>query len=332
MPYHRGKELAAGYADARRNGYGFVASNVTHPDIASGLVAGAAAADTDLIAQVKRDTAEYFGAGDVEAGLRILTNQLQQLAADVPIGVFLNVDHVDRSDTELIDAAIDTGCPSSIMIDASEDPLEENVEYTRQVVDRINDTDEDMLVEAELGTIAGEESGEITEEALYTKPAEAVRFVEQTGCDLLAVSIGTEHGVAAGHDLDLRVDLAADIGERLSDAGHEIPLVVHGSSGLTAAQVSKLMETDVCKLNTNTRYQYEFARIACDFYHEHADAIVPPAGVDDDRETFFTDAEWLPIKSVFNPQVVGSQVHDRIAEVHEELATVAGSSGRSRFA
>ncbi len=332
MPYHRGAELAACYADARRNGYGFVASNVTHPDIASGLVAGAAAAETDLVAQIKRDTAEYFGGGDVETGLRILTEQLRLLAADVPIGVFLNVDHVDRSDTALIDAAVDSGCPSSIMIDASEDPFAENVEHTRRVVERVEEAGADLLVEAELGTIAGEESGEVTEEALYTDPAEAVSFVEQTGCDLLAVSIGTEHGVAAGHDLDLRVDLAATIGDRLSDAGHDVPLVVHGSSGLTASQVSALMETDVCKLNTNTRYQYEFARTACEFYHDHADAIIPPADVDDDRETFFADAEWSPVKSVFNPQVVGSRVRDRIAEVHEELAAVAGSTGRSRFA
>ena len=332
MPYHHGAELAACYADARRNGFGFVASNVTHPDIAAGLVAGAAAADTDLVVQVKRDTAEYFGAGNVDAGLRVLTEQLRRLADGVPIGVFLNVDHVDRSDAELVDAAIDSGCPSSIMVDASEDPFEENVEHTRRVVERIDDAGADLLVEAELGTIAGEESGEITEEALYTDPGEAVRFVERTGCDLLAVSIGTEHGVAAGRDLDLRVDLAVEIGDRLSDAGHDVPLVVHGSSGLTADQVSSLMETDVCKLNTNTRYQYEFARTACEFYHEHGDAIIPPAAVDDDRETFFADAEWSPVKSVFNPQVVGSRVRNRIAAVHEELASVAGSVGRSRFA
>ena len=70
MPYHRGNELADVYANARSNGHGFVASNVTHPDITAGLVRGAEAVESDLVAQIKRDTAEYLGPGDVAAGLR----------------------------------------------------------------------------------------------------------------------------------------------------------------------------------------------------------------------------------------------------------------------
>lgn len=330
MAYHRGAVLADVYAAARRGGYGFVASNVTHPDIATGLVRGAATIESDIVLQVKRDTAEYFGNGDAQTGIRILGAQLRELADDVPIGVFLNVDHVDSEDDALLDAAIESGIPSSVMIDASAEPFEENVAHTGRLVDRIEAVGADVLVEAELGTIAGEESGEVTEEALYTDPDEAVEFVRRTGCDLLAVSIGTQHGVAAGHDLDLRVDLAAEIGDRLHERGYDIPLVVHGSSGLTPDQVSELMETGVCKLNTNTRYQYEFARTAWEFYHDNADAIVPPSGVDDDRGTFFAAAEWSPTKAVFNPQVVGERVRDRIATVYEELAEVAGSAGESR--
>lgn len=330
MAYYRGSTLADVYAAARRSGYGFVASNVTHPDIATGLVRGAVAADSDIVLQVKRDTAEYFGDDDARTGLRILGTQVRELAVDAPVGIFLNVDHVDSEDKAFIDAAIESGIPSSLMIDASDEPFEENVARTSRVVDRIEAADADLLVEAELGTIAGEESGEVTEDALYTDPEEAVEFVRRTGCDLLAVSIGTEHGVAAGHDLDLRVGLAAEIGDRLAEAGFDVPLVVHGSSGLTPEQVSALMETGVCKLNTNTRYQYEFARTACEFYHQNADVIVPPEGVADDRSTFFADADWSPTKAVFNPQVVGERVRDRIATVYRELAEVAGSAGESR--
>lgn len=331
MPYFRGGELADCYERARYEGYGFVASNVTHPDIATGLVAGAVDAGSDLLIQIKRDTAEYFGRGNVEAGLRLLGSQMEVLAEDVPIGVFVNVDHVDSEDDELIDAAIESGTPASIMVDASEESFEENVNRTRAVVDRIDERGADVLVEAELGTIAGEESGEVTEEALYTDPSEAVEFVSETGCDLLAVSIGTEHGVAAGHGLDLRVDLAAEIGERLVEHGHEIPLVVHGSSGLSPEQVSDLMATGVCKLNTNTRYQYEFARTACEFYQDNADAIIPPAGVADDRSTFFADADWSPTKAVFNPQVVGTEIRERIAAVYGELSNASGSATKSRY-
>ncbi|GCF14431.1 fructose-1,6-bisphosphate aldolase, class II [Haloarcula mannanilytica] len=331
MPYYRGNQLSEVYERAARDGYGFVASNTTHPDIMQGLLDGAVAAESDIVLQIKRDTAEYLGNGDVAAGLEIMQAHVRTLSESLDVGVFLNVDHVAADDQELIDAAIESGHPSSMMIDASAYPFEENVERTAAVVDRIDDRDEDLLVEAELGTIAGTESGETTEEAFYTDPAEAVEFVDRTGCDLLAVSIGTEHGVSAGVDLDLRVDLAADIHTALREHGFEVPLVVHGSSGLTPEQVSALMETGVCKLNTNTRYQYEYARTACEFYHDNADAIIPPEGIADDRATFFADADWAPDKSRFNPQVVGRAVRERIATVHAELAETAGSAGESLF-
>ncbi|WP_336338784.1 class II fructose-bisphosphate aldolase [Haloarcula brevis] len=331
MPYYRGEQLSEVYERAARGGYGFVASNTTHPDIMQGLLDGAVTAESDIVLQIKRDTAEYLGNGDVTAGLEIMAAHVRTLSESLDVGVFLNVDHVDADDGELIEAAIESGHPSSMMIDASEYPFEENVERTAAVVDRIEDRDEDLLVEAELGTIAGTESGETTQDAFYTDPAEAVEFVDRTGCDLLAVSIGTEHGVSAGIDLDLRVDLAADINAALRQHGFDVPLVVHGSSGLTSEQVSALMETGVCKLNTNTRYQYEYARTACEFYHDNADAIIPPKGVADDRTTFFADADWAPDKSRFNPQVVGRAVRERIATVHAELAETSGSAGESLF-
>ena len=329
MAYYRGEKLADAYAAASREGYGFVASNVSHTDILQGLLDGAAAATSDIVLQIKRDTAEYVGNGDVETGLGIVHGYVRALSEALDVAVFLNIDHVGAEDDQLIDAAIDSGYPSSMMVDASKYPFEENVERTAAVVDRIEECGEDMLVEAELGTISGTESGETTEEAFYTDPEEAVEFVERTGCDLLAVSIGTEHGVSAGVDLDLRVDLAADIDAALRDSGFDVPLVVHGSSGLEPEQVSALMESGVCKLNTNTRYQYEFARTACEFYVDNADAILPPDGVEDDRATFFANADWAPDKSRFNPQVVGGTVRERIAAVYVELAETAGSAGQS---
>ena len=332
MPYLRGEDLATVYADARDGGYGFVASNVTHPDIAHGLVDGAVAAESDVVVQVKRDTAEYLGGGDVRAGVDVLGARLRALGDAADVGVFLNVDHVDAGDDAMLDAAIESEAPASIMIDASDEPFETNVERTAAVVDRIDDRDAPVLVEAELGTVGGTESGETATETFYTDPTEAVEFVDRTGCDLLAVSIGTEHGVSAGVDLDLRVDLAAEIATALRDHGLDVPLVVHGSSGLTPEQVSSLMATGVCKLNTNTRYQYEYARTACEFHRRHSDAIVPPEGAADGRATVFADTEWTPEKSRFDPRVVGREIRDRIAEVYAELSAVSGSADESRYA
>ncbi|MFB6075488.1 MAG: class II fructose-bisphosphate aldolase [Haloarculaceae archaeon] len=325
----RGPTLEAVYAEARDGGYGFVASNLTQFDILQGLLDGAAAAGSDVVLQVKRDTAAYLGNGDVAAGLDLVGAHLRALADPLPVAAFLNVDHVDPDDEELLAAAVESDAPDSIMVDASDEPFETNVERTAAVIERVEAAGNDLLVEAELGTIRGTESGETTTDAFYTDPEEAVAFVDRTGCDLLAVSIGTEHGVSAGVDLDLRVDLAAEIGVALRDHGFDVPLVVHGSSGLSPEQVSALMETDVCKLNTNTRYQYEYARTACEFYHDNADAILPPDGVADDRTTFFADAEWAPDKSRFDPRVVGTTIHERIAAVYADLAAVVGSAGRS---
>lgn len=332
MPYYRGSELASVYSAAKAGGYGFIASNTTHPDIMVGLVNGAAAAGSDVVLQIKRDTAEYLGNGNPRAGVRALGAHLHEIAEDTPIGVFLNVDHARADDMEFIEMCVETGLPSSLMVDASAEAFEANVAKTKRVVDMIEDRGEDMLVEAELGQIKGTEAGIERTDAYYTDPADAVEFVERTGCDLLAVSIGTEHGVSKGKDLELRPGLAREINDTLRAHGLDIPLVVHGSSGLYPAQVRELLQTGVCKLNTNTRYQYEYARTALEYYEAHADAIRPPAGVADDRDGFFSEAAWSPVKAEFNPQVVGGEIRARIATVMEALAERAGSAGESLYA
>lgn len=329
MPYHRGAELRRAYERATATGYGFVASNITTLDTAVGLLNGAERAGSDVVLQIKRDTAAYLGSGNPVAGLEIAGEAIRRLAADREVGVFLNVDHLQPGNEAFLEACLASGHPSSVMIDASDAAFEENVEITRGVVDAVA---EDVLVEAELGTIAGTEGGVETAEALYTDPDDAVRFVERASPDLLAVSIGTQHGVAAGADLDLRIDLARDIDAALRAAGHDVPLVVHGSSGLSPSQVRELLTTGVCKLNVNTRYQYEYARTAFEFYRERADSILPPEGVPDDRATLFSGGDWEPVKADFTPHAVMAAVRERTADVMVELSERAGSAGESLFA
>jgi fructose-bisphosphate aldolase class II/tagatose 1,6-diphosphate aldolase GatY/KbaY len=331
MPYHDGSELPGLYAAARRGGYGFFASNVTHPDILVGLLRGAERAGADLIVQTGRDSARFYGGGDPAAGIGAFGGYLEALARTADVGVFWNVDHVHLPDESgLLDAVIEDGTASSVMVDASDQPFEENVARVSDAVDRVH-AETEMLVEAELGRVAGTEGDRETapEEAFYTDPERAVEFVERTGCDLLAVSVGTQHGVASGRQLDVRPSVAADVDEALRAAGHEVPLVVHGSSGITDEQVTAFLKAGVRKFNKNTRYQYEYARTAAEFYHEHAGAVLPPEGVADDRAGMFEAADWSPAKEFFHPHVVGDAVRERLADVMVELNELTGAAGRT---
>jgi ketose-bisphosphate aldolase len=334
MPYYGGTELSDVYSAAREEGYGFFASNVTHPDILVGLLRGADRVGSDAVVQVGRDTAAFYGDGDPAVGLDAFGAYLDRFAESTGVGVFCNVDHVHLPDDGFLDTVVESGVASSVMVDASDEPFEENVSLTREAVSRVREGDDEMLVEAELGRVAGTEGGVETaaEDAFYTDPQEAVEFVEETGVDLLAVSVGTQHGVAAGRDLDVRPSVARDVDTALRAAGHDVPLVVHGASGLSDDGISAFVDAGVPKFNKNTRYQYEYARTAADFYHEHAAAIRPPVDVDDDRGSMFAGADWAPDRTYFHPRVVSEAVRDRLADVMAELCRVTGSAGRSRYA
>lgn len=317
------------YERARAGRYGFFASNVTHFDVLVGLLEGSAAVDADLVVQASREEAAFFGGGDPAVGLEVLGAALDSLAERYGIEAFCNVDHVHLpEEQEFLETCLDSNVPDSVMVDASDRSFEENVELTAETVERAAD---DVLVEAELGRIAGVEGSTetATDEAFYTDPKTAVEFVERTGCDLLAVSIGTQHGVASDRDLDVRPDLAVAIDDALVEAGEETFLVVHGASGLADERIEALLDAGVCKFNKNTRYQYEFARTAADFYHDHADAIRPPEGVPDDRAGFFAESDWAPEKTSFHPHVVSNAARDRIATVMSDLCELTGNAGES---
>jgi len=328
--FHDGTELASVYDDALHEGFGLVASNIAEPNTMIGLMEGAEQVESDLLLQMSNGACTFAGNGDPIAGLQAMGSYIETIAAQYDIGVFLNMDH--QTDLDTIQRQVDLDVPSSIMIDASHEPFEENIERSRAVVDMIDEADADILVEAELGKIKGVEDEIVAEEAFYTDPEQAVEFVDRTGCDLLAISVGTQHGVAKGKDLELRPDLAGDIRTALRDHGLDTPLVLHGSSGVQPGQLQEMLQRGVCKVNKDTRYQYEYTRTAFDLYRSHTDEIVPPEGVADSRDTFFNDVEWSPNKDYFDPRVAGRQIRDRIAEVYADLATVAGSAGRSQFA
>lgn len=332
MPYLGGRELGRVYRRAQAEQFALVANNFAEPNILLGILAAHEAARSDLLLQVTTGAAKFAGGGRPLAGLRSLVRYVQALAADATIGVFVNLDHVtpDGIDT-FIRPALAEGLCASVMIDASALPLAENIRVTRAVVELAQPYG--VLVEGELGVIKGVEDHIAADEALYTDPDEAQVFVAETGVDLLAIAVGTEHGVSTGRELTLRPELARAIRDRLSSAGLARPLVLHGASGLSAEQVRTLVQAGVCKVNKDTTYQYVYARAAANFFQEHHGEILPPPGIAFDPVTFESaGGRWRPNKKLFDPRVLGRQIQDAIRSVAGEMIAQVGSGGKSLYA
>lgn len=327
MPFCGGDRLLEAYRLAQRDGYAFMANNVAESNIFLGLIAAYTEARSDLLVQISPGAAKFAGGGDKRAGLRALSRMIQEIANASPICVFINLDHFTVNERDLIEEAIEHRLVSSIMIDASKEPFDDNVRICREVADRAAGTG--ILIEAELGKIKGVEDEISSDDSLYTNPAEAVEFIQRTNADLLAISVGTQHGVSKGRTLDLRVDLAAKIRDRLLDSGLKTPLVLHGSSGLLPEQVREMIENGICKLNKDTQYQYVYGRAACEFYRDHADAMIPPENVEDDILNLFSQANWSPDKKYFDPRVVGRSVQSQIGDIATQLIKQAGSDGKT---
>jgi len=329
MPFCDGDRLLAAYRLAQRDGYAFMANNVAESNIFLGLVTAYTEARSDLLVQISPGAAKFAGGGDKRAGLRTLSMMIQEIAKASPICVFINLDHFTVNERDLIEEAIEHRLVSSIMIDASKESFDDNVRICREVADRAAGTG--ILIEAELGKIKGVEDEISSDDTLYTDPAEAVEFVQRTKADLLAISVGTQHGVSKGRTLDLRVDLAGQIRDRLLSSGLKTPLVLHGSSGLLPEQVREMIGSGICKLNKDTQYQYVYGRAACEFYRDHADAMIPPVGVEDDILNLFAQSDWSPDKSQFDPRVVGRSIQSQIGEIATELIQQAGSGGKTLY-
>lgn len=180
---------------------------------------------------------------DLMGGFEGTVETVKRAAANAQIPIALHLDHC-RTYEECV-AAIQAGY-SSVMIDGSSLPFEENVALTKKVVDYAHTLG--ITVEGELGKLVGEEGDLIVKgpEAAQTDPAEAKEFVERTGVDCLAVSIGTQHGhyVAAPH---LNIERLKAIKEVV-----DVPLVLHGGSGTPIDQVQEAIRNGIRKINVAT--------------------------------------------------------------------------------
>ena len=179
----------------------------------------------------------------------------EEVSKDLPADVALHLDHC--KDIEIIKAAIEAGF-TSVMYDGSALPFEENVKNSRAVANMAHA--KGVSVEAELGSLAlGEHSNEtdIDHGQAYTNPENAADFVNMTGVDALAVSIGTVHGMYKAEP-NIRVDILKEINDRVS-----IPLVLHGGSGTPEEKIIECIENGINKINVNTEIsQYTVKKLA----------------------------------------------------------------------
>ena len=211
--------------------YAIGAYNVNNMEILQGIAEAAEETRSPIILQVSAGARKY-------ANQTYLIKLVEAALVTTTVPIALHLDH--GADFEICKACIDGGF-SSVMIDGSRFPLEENIRVTKEVVDYAHK--HGVSVEAELGKLAGVEDDVKVhaKDSTYTDPAEAVRFVKETGCDSLAVAIGTSHGAYKfSGEAKLDFERLAEIKKALEDAGFpDYPLVLHGSSSVPAEFVAK---------------------------------------------------------------------------------------------
>ena len=279
------------FKKAYDGGYAVGAFNVNNMEIIQGITEAAIEQRAPLILQVSKGARSYAKHVYLMKLIEAAIADAEQTAGfDLPIAV-----HLDHGDSfELCKSCIDGGF-SSVMIDASSKSFEDNIALTKQVVEYAHD--HGVVVEAELGALAGieDEVNVSDEHACYTRPEEVQEFVERTGCDSLAIAIGTSHGAykfKPGTDPKLRFDILEDIQTRLPG----FPIVLHGSSsvpqefvemvntyggnmpnaiGIPEEQLRKAASMAVCKINIDSDLRLAMTGNIRKYFAEHPDHFDP---------------------------------------------------------
>ncbi|MCI5745195.1 MAG: class II fructose-1,6-bisphosphate aldolase [Erysipelotrichaceae bacterium] len=197
-----------------------------------------------VILGVSEGAVKYMG------GFHVVAEMVKAVILDknITIPVALHLDH--GSSVENCKKALDAGF-TSVMIDASHYPFEENVRRTKEVVEYAKKTN--ASVEAELGKVGGQED-DVVAETMYADLNECVKLVNDTGVDALAPALGSVHGPYHGEPKLGFKEMAA-----IDEALPETPLVLHGGSGIPVEQIKKAISCGTCKINVNTEFQQAWA-------------------------------------------------------------------------
>ena len=267
------------FKKAYDGGYAIGAFNVNNMEIVQGITEAAKDLNAPLILQVSKGARAY-------ANHTYLMKLVEAAEIETQLPICLHLDHGDTFET--CKSCIDGGF-TSVMIDASSKPFAENIEITRKVVEYAHD--HGVVVEAELGTLAGieDEVKVSAEDSSYTHPEEVEEFVSKTGCDSLAIAIGTSHGAykfKPGTKPQLRFDVLEEVSKRLPG----FPIVLHGSSsvpqefvekinkyggnmpgaiGVPEDQLRKAASMSVCKINIDSDLRLAMTACIRQHFAEH---------------------------------------------------------------
>ena len=274
MPLVDTKEM---FKKAYEGHYAVGAFNVNNMEIIQGIVEAAIQEKAPLILQVSAGARKY-------AKHIYLTKLVEAAVEDTGLPICLHLDH--GADFEICKDCVDGGF-TSVMIDGSKYPFEENIELTRRVVDYAHS--KGVVVEAELGKLAGVEDAVkvAAKDATYTDPDQAVEFVERTGCDSLAIAIGTSHGA---YKFKGKPELDFARLEKITNMLPGYPLVLHGAStvipsfveecnkyggkldgaqGVPEDMLLKAGTFGVCKINIDTDLRLAMTASIRKYFTEH---------------------------------------------------------------
>lgn len=241
MPLTTSNELLT---DAQRRGFAIPAFNVENMEMVLAVVQAADEMKSPVIIQTTPSTINY-------ASAEVYAAMVSVVAQKASIPVVMHLDH--GNDYELCRRALKAGY-TSLMIDGSKLDYEKNIKMTKEVVEMASS--HNIPVEAELGTVGGkEDSHEVKDkDAQYTNPAQAEEFVSRTKISSLAVAIGTAHGFYQGVP-KLDIERLKEIRSRV-----DVPLVLHGASGVPDETVSESIRCGICKVNYATELRVAFTK------------------------------------------------------------------------
>lgn len=243
-------------------GYAVGQYNLNNLEWTQAILKASQAERAPLICGVSESAAKYMGG--YKCAVNIVTALMEEYEIDIPVAI-----HLDHGGSfEACVKAMKAGF-TSVMIDASHSPLEENIAETKRVVDVAHVLG--VSVEAELGRIAGTEDDMVVDEAsgYYAVPDECVRLAEETGLDVMAPALGSVHGPYKGKP-QLGFKQMKEIRERTN-----LPLVLHGGSGIPEDDIKKAISCGIAKINVNTENQMTFVKRVKEIFAEKPDLYDP---------------------------------------------------------